>query len=72
MLISTKIALSAALIVAATSAAMANRVDHTPTRMNAWKWSEQLVPQQRGWNGAMASTAVTTICPWLEGYPDCR
>ena len=72
MLNTTKIALSADLIVAASSAAVANRVDANRAGMNAPKWSEQLGAHQREWNRATHLTAAAFTCPALEGYPDCR
>jgi hypothetical protein len=67
-----KIALSAALIAAATSAAMANPVHYKAAGMNAPRWLEQLDTRRYEWNAAIHSTAAAVSCPPLEGYPDCR
>jgi hypothetical protein len=66
--IHTKIALSAFMIVFATSAAMANDIETSPAgTQSAPKWSDYPDHMQtRG--GPVASNST---CPWLEGYPDC-
>jgi hypothetical protein len=72
MLDTAKIALSAALIVTASSAALAKRVDPSLAGMNASNWSEQLGARQHEWNRATHSSATVYICPAIEGYPDCH
>ena len=68
MFIHTKIALSAFMVLFATSAAMANDLETSPAgTQSAPKWSDY--PDHMQTRGR--PVALNSTCPWLEGYPDC-
>jgi hypothetical protein len=67
--IHTKVALSAFMVLFATSAAMANDLETSPAgTQSAPKWSDY--PDHMQTRGS--PVASNSTCPWLEGYPDCH
>jgi hypothetical protein len=64
----TKIALAAALVLGAASAALANDIDVNPSlAQSAREWAEYLGQKQKHQNAFASDT-----CPALEGYPGCH
>ena len=66
MFTNTKIALAAAFVLGAASAALANDIDVNPSSaQSAREWAQYLGQKHEN---AFASNT----CPALEGYPDCH
>lgn len=68
MFTNTKIALAAAFVLGAASAALANDIDVNPSSApSAQEWAQNLGQEQKHEN-----TFASSTCPALEGYPDCH
>jgi hypothetical protein len=63
----TKIALAAALVLGAASAALANDIDVNPSLAQSARQLAQYLGQKQKHENAFAYNT----CPALEGYPDC-
>lgn len=68
MFINTRIAIAAALVLGAASAALANDIDVNPSStQSAREWAQYLGHKEKHENAF-----VSNDCPALEGYPDCH
>jgi hypothetical protein len=68
MFTNTKIALVAAFVLGAASAALANDIDVNPSSaQSAREWAQYLGHKQKHETAFALNT-----CPALEGYPDCH
>jgi hypothetical protein len=68
MFTNTKIAIAAALVLGAASAAVANDIDVNPSStQSAREWAQYL-----GYEQKHEITLASNTCPALEGYPDCH
>jgi hypothetical protein len=79
MRINTKIAISALLVLAASSALASDHRGHRQSKELAWRSHARvrwLVPASTTWSAwgawGLAREPTSSMCDTLEGYPDCH